>query len=193
MKILILGANGSLAAVATQQFLDTSDAELTLFVRNPSRLRHPASERIRIVKGDVLDGKALEIAMQGQDVVYANLAGDMEAMAQVIVRSMKNLGMRRLLFVSSMGIYDEVPGQRYSSVLDSYRKSAAVVESSGLDYTVIRPAWFTNENEVRYEITQKGESFRGSEVSRLSVADFIVRLAGNPTLYVRDSVGINRP
>jgi len=192
LNVLILGAHGGLAQVATQRFLDTTDAKLTLFLRNPQRLRRKADERVRLVEGDVLDRTALKAALVGQDVVYANLAGAMEAMARVIVEAMNQVGLRRLIFISSMGIYDEVPGQTYRSVVDPYRKSAAVVEASDLDYTVIRPAWFT-DGAVNYEITHKGQPFRGSEVSRLSVADLIVRLAQDPALHVKESVGISRP
>ncbi len=44
-------------------------------------------------------------------------------------------GLKRLIFISSMGIYGEVPGEEYGSQLDPYRDSAAVIEASDLDYT----------------------------------------------------------
>ena len=62
--------------------------------------------------------------MQGQDVVYANLAGDMPPQARAIVDAMHATGLKRLIFISSMGIYGEVPGEKYRSVLDPYRDSA---------------------------------------------------------------------
>jgi hypothetical protein len=37
---------------------------------------------VKIVEGDVLDTGALRAGMQGQDVVYANLAGDMARQAR---------------------------------------------------------------------------------------------------------------
>jgi putative NADH-flavin reductase len=58
-----------------------TDAKLTLFVRDARKLKHLDPTRERIVEGDVLDGRILEEAMAGQDVVYANLAGDLERMA----------------------------------------------------------------------------------------------------------------
>lgn len=42
---------------------------------------------------------------------------------------MLNAGVRRLIFISSMGIYDEVPGERHGSILDPYRKADAVIEA----------------------------------------------------------------
>jgi putative NAD(P)-binding protein len=94
-----------------------------------------------------------------------------------------------------MGIYNEVPGQKYKSVLDPYRDSAAVVEASELDYTIIRPEWLNDKNEIDYETTQKGEPFKNAEkyVSRMSVADLIVKLAITPNFEVRKSLGVNKP
>jgi len=48
----------------------------------------------------------LKKAIAGQDVVYANPAGDLEAMATNIVKAMDETGVRRLIFISSIGIYD---------------------------------------------------------------------------------------
>jgi len=91
-----------------------------------------------------------------------------------------------------MGIYGEVPGERYRSVLDPYRDSAAVIEASDLDYTILRPGWFTREEEVEYRLTQKGEPFQGHDVSLNSVSDLIVRLAITPEMEIRHSVGVSR-
>lgn len=192
-KVLILGANGGIAGIATDLFLKETDAELTLYLRNASKLRSTDPDRTRVIEGDVMDMETLKQAMAGQDVVYANLAGDLETMAKNIVEAMNATGLKRLIFISSMGIYDEVPGEKYGSILNPYRKSAQVIEASNLDYTILRPAWFTNKNEIDYETTKKGELFKGSEVSRKSVADLIVKLAVTPGLEVRSSLGVNKP
>ncbi|MEA2489339.1 MAG: hypothetical protein QOH21_1131 [Acidobacteriota bacterium] len=141
----------------------------------------------------MLDVERLKEAMAGQDVVYANLAGDLERMARCIVEAMHATGVRRLIFISSMGIYDEVPGEKHGSILDPYRKSAKVIEDSDLDYTILRPAWFTDADEIDYETTQKGEPFRGSVVSRKSVAALVVKLAQSPVLEVCRSLGVAAP
>jgi hypothetical protein len=52
-----------------------------------------------------------------------------------------------------------VPGERYRNVQDPYRDSAAEIETSDLDYTLLRPGWFTHGGEVDYQLTQKGEPF----------------------------------
>jgi uncharacterized protein YbjT (DUF2867 family) len=192
-NLLILGANGGIARIATDIFLKETDAQLTLYLRNSHRLKNINSNRVRIIEGDVLDIEKLKEAMIGQDVVYANLAGNLEPMAKNIVEAMNATGVKRLIWISSMGIYDEVPGEKYGSILDPYRKSAAIIEASDLDYTILRPAWFTNQDEIDYETTQKGEPFKGSVVSRKSVADLVVKLAVTPGLEVRRSLGVNKP
>lgn len=194
-NILILGANGQIARVATRLFLERTDAHLTLFLRNPRRLKDAGPDnRVTVIDGDVLDQTKVEQAMQGQDIVYANLSGQMEQQARVIVAAMQKAGVQRLIFVSSMGIYDEVPGERKGAVLDPYRKSVAVIEASDLDYTVLRPAWLNDRDEIAYGTTRKGEPFANKDamVSRKSVADLVVKLATTPGLESRSSLGVHR-
>jgi uncharacterized protein YbjT (DUF2867 family) len=192
MNVLILGANGQLARNTTRVFLRDTDAKLTLYLRRASRLRNPDPHRVAIVEGDVLDLPTLATAMKGQDVVYANLSGAMKQQAKHIVEAMHAAGLKRLIFVSSMGIYDEVPGERYRSVLDPYRDSAAVIEASDLDFTILRPGWFTRDEAIAYQITQKGEPFRGHEVSLNSLSDLIVKLALTAGMEMRRSLGVSR-
>lgn len=192
-NVLILGANGSIARVAIDLFLKETDAQLTLYLRNSGRLKTIESSRVRVIEGDVLDIEKLKEVMVGQDVIYANLAGQLERMAKNVVEAMEASDVNRLIWISSMGIYDEVPGERYSSILNPYRDSAAIVENSDLHYTILRPGWFTNKDEIDYVITQKGELFTGHDVSRKSLADLIVNLAVTPGLEVRSSLGVSKP
>ena len=194
-NILILGANGQIARVAIGLFLQRTDAQLTLYLRQARRLRlsGPAG-RVRVVEGDVLDLKALETVMPGQDIVYANLAGQLEQQARNIVKAMEQAGLKRLIFISSMGIYDEIPGESHGSILDPYCEAAAIIEASGLDYTILRPAWLNDRDEIDYGTTQKGEPFRNAaeQVSRKSVADLVVKLAMTPGLEIGSSLGVHK-
>lgn len=191
-RILVLGANGQLARNTTAFLLKRADVKLTLYLRRAHRLGNPDPKRVSIVEGDVLDQTTLEAAMQGQDVVYASLAGDMPRQARTIIAAMQAVGLKRLIFISSMGIYGEVPGERYRSVLDPYRDSAALVEASDLNYTILRPGWFTQDKAVSYQVTQKGEPFRGHDVSLDSLSDLIVKLSLDPNLEVRRSLGVSK-
>ena len=92
-SVLILGANGGIARCAIDLFLEQTDARLTLYLRNSRRLKNVDPSRARVVEGDVLDAAMLKEAMTGQDVVYANLAGDLERMARSVVRAMAETGV----------------------------------------------------------------------------------------------------
>ena len=189
--MLILGANGQLARNTTRVLLERTDAALTLYLRRSARLNNPQPARARIVEGDVLDEAALRGAMQDQDVVYSNLAGDMARQARFIIAAMHATGLKRLIFVSSMGIYGEVPGETYRSLLDPYRDSAAAIEASDLDCTLLRPGWFTSRPEGVLRITQKGEPFHGHDIALDSLSALIARIATTPGLYVRASIGVS--
>lgn len=191
-KVLILGANGQVARNTTRVFLRDTDATLTLYLGRARRLKVPDPRRVTIVEGDVLDPPMLKRAIAGHDVVYANLAGDMKRQAEHVVDAMHATDVKRLIFISSMGIYGEGPGERYRSVLDPYRDSAAVIEASDLDYTILRPGWFTEDDEVAYQVTQKGDPFQGHSISLNSLSALIVKLALNPTMAVRRSLGVSR-
>lgn len=95
-NVLILGAAGSLSRVATRYLLDNSETRLTLYLRQSDRLINQDPSRIKIIDGDVFDTHQLKAAMAGQDIVYANLSGDMKRQAQCIIHAMKDVGVRRL-------------------------------------------------------------------------------------------------
>lgn len=191
MRALILGANGSLARHTLPFLLADTTADVTLYLRRAHRLRNPDPARVRVVEGDVLDTARLQEAMRGQDVVYANLSGDLARQARSIIDAMHDAGVQRLIFISSMGIYGEVPGERYRSVLDPYRDAARLVEASDLDYTVLRPGWFVHESHQRLVLTARDEPFVGHDVSLDALSQLIVSLIQTPGLHVRESLGVS--
>ncbi|TGD18358.1 NAD(P)H-binding protein [Levilactobacillus suantsaiihabitans] len=197
-NVLIIGATGSVGSVTRQYFLDHTDDQLTLMARNTRRLGQ-LSDRERAVTGSVTDAATLKDALKGQDVVFAALSGNLAGMAKSLVTAMDEMGVKRLLFIASMGIYNEIPASVGASgnlatnpMLQGYRNAADVIEASDLNYTVIRPGWFDNGNDTDYQVTKKGEPFGGHDVSRQSIADLVMRLAHDETLGSRDSLGINR-
>ena len=188
-NLLILGASGNIAGKVIDLLSSEKDIHLTLFLRNAARLGNHAIGKSRIFEGNVLNVNDLENAMTGIDIVYANLSGDLENMAKNIVKAMKNKGVKRLIFISSIGIYD----QPLKPALRPYRKAADVIERSDMEYTILRPTWFTSADEVDHEVTRKGEPERGSVISQKSLATFIATIIKSPEKYVRESLGINKP
>ncbi|QLQ49854.1 SDR family oxidoreductase [Lactiplantibacillus plantarum] len=201
INVLILGAAGQIARLAEQQFLANTTDNLTLYLRNSSRVADQQSDRVTIIDGDTTDEAKLTQAMTGQDVVYANLAGqNIKQQAETVLKAMHTSGLKRLIWISTLGIYDEVPGKfgqwnnaTLGSYLTRYYAAAEVLENSDLDYTIIRPAWLTNKDEIDYEITQRHDPFKGTEVSRKSIAALVVKLTQDPTSNIRTSLGVNKP
>jgi uncharacterized protein YbjT (DUF2867 family) len=188
-NVLVLGASGNVASKVIDLLSRDDSIRLHLFLRRAVRLRNRIGANSRVIEGDVLNLEDLREAMTGVDIVYANLAGDLEQMAKNIVKVMGEKGVKRLIFISSIGIYE----QPVKAVLKPYRKSVDVIEASDLDYTILRPTWFSNVDEVDYEITRKGEPEKGSVISQKSVASFIVKIIKSPDSYVRESLGVNKP
>jgi nucleoside-diphosphate-sugar epimerase len=188
-NVIILGAGGNIAKHVIDILAEEDDINLTLFLRDARRLRNKDVSKSRIAEGDVLNFNQLKEAIAGQDIVYANLSGDLEAMAKNIVKAMDETGVKKLIFISSIGIYD-VP---LRPVLKPYRKAADVIEVSSLDYTILRPTWFTNADEVDYETTGKGEPEKGSVISQKSLATLITKIIESPEKYSRENLGVNKP
>ena len=187
--VIILGASGNIAGHVIDILVKKDDINLTLFLRNARRLRNKDVSNCRIIEGDVLDYAKLKEAVKGQDIVYANLSGDLEAMAKNIVKAMDETGVKKIIFISSIGIYD-IP---LKSVLKPYRKAADVIEASDLEYTILRPTWFTSVDEVDYEITRKGEPEIGSVISQKSLATLITKIIETPEKYIGENLGVNKP
>ena len=187
-KVLIIGASGSLAKYVIDTLQKVEGIHLTLLARNKSKIANDASGST-VVEADVMDYIKLKDAISGQDIVYINLAGDLEAMTKNIVKAMQETGVKRVIAISSIGIYVSPLKQ----VLVPYRKLADVMEASGLEYTILRPEWFTNANEVDYALTQKGTPETGTAISRKSIAAFVATLVQNPQLHQHENLGISKP
>lgn len=200
-KIAILGAAGQIAQLVEPMLLKKNDINMVLYLRHPNKLKQINDAREKVIKGDASNFNELKEALADVDLVYANLAGsNIEDQAKTVVKAMNANGIKRLIWVSSLGIYDEVPGKFgewnkniLGSYLTTYRAAADQIMASNLDYTIIRPAWLTNKNEINYEKTVGATTpFRGTEVSRLSVADYIADLIENPTKDVKANVGLDK-
>ena len=186
-NVLIFGATGSLATVVIDLLEKQDDVRLTLFARNKQRVANHVNSIV--IEGDALNYDAVKTAVKGQDIVYVNLAGNLEAMTKNIVRAMQEMGVKRIIAISSIGIYD-VP---LKQVLIPYRKLADIIEASGLDYTILRPDWFTNDDKISYALTRKGEPETGTAVSRKSIAAFVASLVEHPYTHVQENLGISKP
>lgn len=96
MKLLVLGATRGVGSEIVRQAADRAH-KVTAFVRAPERLA-ALRDRITVIQGDLMNRGALELVLEGQDVVlsgffprlpiskgYRNLLGNF---ARVLTRAM---------------------------------------------------------------------------------------------------------
>jgi putative NADH-flavin reductase len=70
------------------------------------KLRGGAPKNSTVVQADVLNKEPLNHAVAGQDIFYASLTGDdIDLQAKGIVDAMNTAGVKRLIFVASLGYY----------------------------------------------------------------------------------------
>lgn len=191
-NILIFGASGSLAQVVLKEAEHLTDVHWTLFVRDKRRLTQSLSQRpntATVIEGDALKPADVTAAIQEQDIVYVNLAGDLRPMTENIVHAMYDQDVKRIIAISAIGIYNDPP----NPAVRAYRELADAIEASGLDYTILRSDWFTNSQEIDYALTHKGEPETGSAISRRSIASFVCQLFAQPDTHVRENLGISKP
>jgi len=119
-NVIIIGASGGLAKYVIDVLTKKDNIHLTLFLRNKNRLTNKNVSQCRIIEGDVLNYERLNEAIKGQDIAYVNLAGNLEAMENNIVKAMEENRIKSIIAISSIGIY-ETP---LRSVLKPYRRLA---------------------------------------------------------------------
>lgn len=201
MNILILGAAGRIGRLLTADLLAQTPYNLVLYAKNANaRLKEEKSERVKLVDGDFKDPDALSSAMNGVDIVYVNDLGDDRSTATIIA-AMNKAGVKRVIGASILGIYDEVPGEfgRWnkrmigsSPRMQTQINSARAIEDSGLDYTLLRLTWlYDQEGNRDYVLTEKGDPFRSTQVTREAVSQLIVDIvmAGDER-FVGKSLGV---
>lgn len=204
-NVLIIAANGQISRLVQERVLNEdefADVNLTLFLRNKSRLANVANNsRVTLIEGSLDSLEDLTQATKGQDIVFVGVVDHTSDnhQTQNVVDAMKANGAQRLIYTNVLGIYDEVPGeygkwnqQTIGSGLPSALKSDQILEQSGLDYTTLRLPWL-NDREVKYEVTHKNEPYLGVSGSRKSIADVVLRIIAKPDFLKNDSVGIADP
>ena len=165
--------------------------EVNAFVRNPARMtiQHPL---LQIVPGDVLqDLDAIKLAVAGQDAVIVCLgAGAKGGLRSIgtenIIKAMQQTGVRKLICQSTLGAGESVSelnlkwkllfwGPLRWAMAD-HEKQESIVKASGLDWTIVRPAAFTDGPLTgNYKFGCPIDADRLSlTISRADVANFLL-------------------
>ena len=206
MKLLIMAANGQIARIVEDRVLSESafkDVELTLFLRNSSRLSNLANNsRVTVVEGSLDNENDVNKAVSGQDMVFVAVVDHTSnnAWTKNVIAAMKANNVQRVVFTNILGLYDEVSGefgrwnrQSVISGLPAAINSDKLLDESGLDYTTLRLPWLNDRDEVKYVVTHKNDQYNGVSGSRQSIADVVLKIVADPTFGSKDSLGIADP
>ena len=191
MRIVVFGASGQTGRVLVQGALARQHA-VTAFVRDAAK-GPGAHAALRTVVGDVADAAAVAAAVQGSDAVVSALGGTplthdpaVIAGVQHIVHAMEAHGVRRLIYLSFIGVRESrsavgvvlrfvAPIPLRNEIADHEAKEA-IVKASGLDWTIVRPPKLTNG--PRTGTYRSGENISTwkpvPQLSRADLADFML-------------------
>jgi uncharacterized protein YbjT (DUF2867 family) len=207
-RILVIGATGGTGRQLVAQALEQGHL-VTALVRSPGKLglEH---QRLTVVAGDVLDARAVEEVMRGQDAVLCALGHKRYFMptrilsdgTQNILRAMQAHGVRRLVCETSLGIGNSAGrmGLYYTLfvipvILAFYfwdkTRQERLIAASGLEWVIVRPGALTNAAGRGHcrEGQDIGSLVRTVRISRADVAGFMLgQLASDR--YLRSAVGV---
>lgn len=204
MNVLILAANGQIAQIVEKRLLtepDFKDIHLTLGLRRPSRLANLRNSA-KLLEVDLTNASEVDQAMEHQDIVLVAVVDHTSdnIITKNVIAAMKKQQVKRVIFANILGLYNEVPGEfgrwnheKVAAGLKTAINSDKLLADSGLNYTTLRLPWLNDRDEIKYTITTRNEPYMGVSGSRKSIADVIVRIIADPSLYANNSIGIADP
>lgn len=204
MNLLILAANGQIARLVENAILTNPASKrinLTLGLRQVSRLA-AIKNRAQIAEVNLENYDEVATVMNRQDLVFVAVVDHSpnNLITKNVIAAMKKHQVKRVVFSNVLGIYQEVPGEfgiwnakQIGTGLPTAINSDRLLAKSGLTYTTLRLPWLNDRDEIKYTITTRDEPYNGVSVSRKSVADLILKIITNPSLFINESIGIADP
>ena len=208
MKVIVFGATGSVGHLAVKELLEAGH-EVTAFARKPEKLGLTDANLFRTA-GDALDAKDVLEAVKGHDAAVITLGSGLSRKSIIrskgtmnVIRAMQAQGVKRLICQSTLGARDSwsnlnfwwkrvMFGALLAPVFRDHELQEQLVEASGLDWTIVRPAAFTDEATRRPVIEDVPNSARGLDlkISRAELARFLTRQVID-SQYVGCAVGLS--
>jgi putative NADH-flavin reductase len=207
VRIVILGATGGTGIEMVRRSLAAGHS-ITAFVRKADALQE-FRERIQIKSGDPLSEGELARVLEGYDAVLSGFgprlpisksdAHLLRHFARTLTAAMKLVAVRRAIIISTAFLFrDSIIPPTYllgkllfPSVVEDSAGLESIIQSSSLDWTIVRPPRLTNLPFTGKYRERIGHLPRfGFKISRADVADYFVRNLVNPSV-VRRIVGIS--
>ena len=195
-KVVIFGAAGHTGKYITRKMQSMPDVEVSAFVRNPAKFGDMNVQDVNIIQGDALHAEDVKKAMEGQDILLCSLEGDVLTMAKNIVNALQESSVKRIIWITGMGIHHEITGLRgmmlniLAKQRPEYIEAADAIAASQAVTTLLRcPSIQDGENETYY-LTQEGKQPRKNNIDRAGIAKCMADMIEDETLGVNESLGI---
>ncbi len=196
MRMVVLGATGGTGIEIVRYGIERGHS-ITAFVRAPERLR-VFQDRINIRQGDLLDRAALESVIKGHDAVVSGFGprapiapgdrGLLQRFAIALTSAMRGAEVRRLVVMSTAFLFRDcllpptylIGRLFFPGVVQDATAMEEVLQSSGLDWTIVRPPQLQDKVHTGSYRVRDGHLPRfGFTIPRPDVAEYMVKAAEN--------------
>lgn len=206
MKLIIFGATGTVGRPLVEQAL-AQDHQVTAFARNPAVLSSDDA-KLALRAGDVLDPVAVADAVAGHDAALITLGSGRKGTVRSVgtrhvIDAMEEHGLRRLVCQTTLGCGDSWANLNFfwkrvmfggfiREAFADHEAQEAYVRASTLDWTLVRPAAFTDgglSGAYRHGFPATTRDIT-LKIPRADVADFMLRQLGDDT-YLQAAPGLS--
>ncbi len=195
-KVVIFGAAGHTGKYITEKMKSEKDIELSVFVRNPAKFEGMDLTGVNVIQGDALNVEDVRKAMEGQEILLCSLEGDVLTMARNIVSALEVTSVKRIIWITGMGIHHEITGVRgmmlnmYAKKRPEYIEAADTIAASRAMTTLLRCPGIKDGDNTTYFLTREGEQPARRDIERAGIAQCMYDLIQKEPTAANESFGI---
>ena len=207
MRLIIFGSTGSIGRQLVSQALHQGHT-VTAFARDPEKIKDLQHKNLRLNQGEVLDFGSVQMAMKEHEAVLCALGAGRKGKVRAegtrnIVVAMENAGIKRMICQTTLGAGDSTGNLNFfwkyvmfgwflkEAFLDHELQEKYIL-ASNLDWTIVRPAAFTNGNATGHykHGFDSNHTSLTLKISRADVALFMLRQLSTDE-YLRKAPGLS--
>lgn len=195
-KVVVFGATGHTGRYITQKMKSEKDMELSVFVRKPEKFGDMDITGVNVIQGDAMNAEDVAKAMDGQEILLCSLEGDVLTMAKNIVAALEKTSVKRIIWITGMGIHHEIKGARgimlnmLAKQRPEYIEAADTIAASKAVTTLLRCPGIKNGDNTKYFLTKEGVQPTHKDIERAGIAQCMYDLIEDESLGVNESLGI---
>jgi NAD(P)H dehydrogenase (quinone) len=171
MKLGVTGASGQLGHLVVQHLLKTCDpADIVAVVRNPAKAADFVAQGVDVRSADYEDRVALDASLAGVErllLISSNEVGKRFPQHKNVIDAAKAAGVKQVVYTSA-------PKANTSTLIlaPEHKATEEYLAASGLDYTVLRNNWYTENyaNSIK-AASQTGELRAAAGSGRVASAE----------------------